>query len=102
MLRPNLPIEYHTNQKDLIFQIIDWKSCDLLDESEVVEEEEEEDEDDEEEEDEPEISYVRKKINGKYYFVSDETPSQIYEYIGDNEVGEVALGKMNGKKAEFY
>jgi hypothetical protein len=62
----------------------------------------EEDKDTEEEEEESDISYVRKKINGKYYFVSDETPSQIYEYIGDNEVGEIAIGKMNGKKAVFY
>ncbi len=48
-----------------------------------------------------EISYIKKKIKGKYYFVSDENPPQIYEYLENNEVGSL-LGKMNDKKAEFY
>ena len=56
----------------------------------------------EEEEEEEEISYIRKKIKGKYYYVSDEEPNQIYECLEGNEVGEVPLGKMNGIKAEFY
>ena len=38
----------------------------------------------------------------KYYYVSDEEPNQIYECLKDNEVGEVALGKMNGTLPEFY
>jgi chromosome segregation ATPase len=62
-------------------------------EVEKVEEEEEEEED--------EVSYVRKKIKGKYYFVSDENPPQIYEYLDGNEVGKL-IGKMNDTKAEFF
>lgn len=60
---------------------------------EVVEEEEVEEEE--------EVSYIRKKIKGKYYFVSDEKPPQIYEYLENNEVGKL-LGKMNENKAEFF
>jgi chromosome segregation ATPase len=56
----------------------------------------------EEEEQEQEISYVRKKIKGVYYYVSDEEPSLIYNCLENNEVGEVSIGRMNGKKAEFY
>ena len=56
----------------------------------------------EEEEAEEEISYIRKKIKGKYYYVSDEEPNQIYECLEGNEVGEIPLGKMNDSKAEFY
>jgi hypothetical protein len=55
----------------------------------------------EEQEEEQEISYIRKKIKGKYYYVSDEDPPQIYECLEDNEVGSL-VGKMNDKKAEFY
>jgi hypothetical protein len=62
---------------------------------------EEEVEEEEEEDDEEEVSYIKKKIKGKYYFISDENPPQIYEYLEDNEVGSL-LGKMNDKKAEFY
>jgi hypothetical protein len=51
-------------------------------------------------EEEEEISYVRKKIKGKYYFISDEKPPKIYEYLEGNEVGEL-VGKMNDNKAEF-
>jgi hypothetical protein len=65
---------------------------------EEIKEEEIKEEDSEEEE---EVSYIKKKIKGKYYFVSDENPPQIYEYLEDNEVGSL-LGKMNDKKAEFY
>jgi len=65
---------------------------------EEIKEEEVKEEDSEEEE---EVSYIKKKIKGKYYFVSDENPPQIYEYLEDNEVGSL-LGKMNDKKAEFY
>jgi chromosome segregation ATPase len=54
------------------------------------------------EEDQQEVSYVRKKIKGVYYYVSDEEPSMIYECLENNEVGEVSIGRMNGKKAEFY
>lgn len=56
----------------------------------------------EEEEEQQEVSYVRKKIKGVYYYVSDEDPPMIYECLENNEVGEVSIGKMNGKKAEFY
>jgi chromosome segregation ATPase len=56
----------------------------------------------EEEEQEQEISYVRKKIKGVYYYVSDEEQSLIYQCLENNEVGEVSIGRMNGKKAEFY
>ena len=52
-------------------------------------------------EEEEEISYVRKKIKGTYYFVSDEKPPQIYQYLENNEVGSL-VGKMNDKKAEFF
>ncbi len=62
---------------------------------------EEDEEDEEEEEEEQEISYIRKKIKGKYYYVSDEDPPQIYECLEDNEVGSL-VGKMNDKKAEFF
>jgi hypothetical protein len=65
---------------------------------EEIKEEEIKEEDSEEEE---EVSYIKKKIKGKYYFVSDENPPQIYEYLEDNEVGSL-LGKMNDKKVEFY
>jgi hypothetical protein len=58
-------------------------------------------EESEDEADEAEISYVRKKIKGTYYFISDENPPKIYEYINDNDVGPL-LGKMNDKKAEFF
>jgi hypothetical protein len=54
-----------------------------------------------EEEEESEISYVRKKIKGTYYFVSDENPPQIYQYLENNEIGSL-VGKMNDKKAEFF
>lgn len=56
----------------------------------------------EEQEEEQEISYVRKKIKGVYYYVSDEEQSLIYQCLENNEVGEVSIGRMNGKKAEFY
>ena len=56
----------------------------------------------EEEVEEQEISYVRKKIKGVYYYVSDEEPSLIYQCLENNEVGEVSIGRMNGKKVEFY
>ncbi len=55
-----------------------------------------------EEEEQQEVSYVRKKIKGIYYYISDEEPPLIYECLENNEVGEVSIGKMNGKKAEFY
>ncbi len=55
-----------------------------------------------EEVEEQEVSYVRKKIKGVYYYLSDEEPPLIYECLENNEVGEVSIGKMNGKKAEFY
>jgi hypothetical protein len=51
-------------------------------------------------EEEEEVSYVRKKLKGKYYFVSDENPPQIYEYLEGNEVGAL-VGKMNNNKPEF-
>ncbi len=54
-----------------------------------------------EEEIEEEDSYGRKKIKGTYYFVSDENPPQIYQYLENNEVGSL-VGKMNDKKAEFF
>jgi hypothetical protein len=68
---------------------------------ETIEKEESEETVEEEEEEEQEISYIRKKIKGKYYYVSDEDPPQIYECLEDNEVGSL-VGKMNDKKAEFY
>ena len=71
MLRPQIPIENQTNQKDLIFQIIDWKSCDLLDESEVVEDESEEEEEDEEGEVYKKKPGNMKKLHIRGYGVTD-------------------------------
>ncbi len=86
MLRPNLPIEYQTNQKDLIFQIIDWKSCDLIDESEVVEEEEEE------EDEEEERTYKRQPNRKKLYIRG----------YGVTENGNSISVLMSGFQPYFY
>ena len=78
-------------------QILDLQEEQLKEDEKVKEEEVKE----EEEEEEDEVSYVRKKIKGNYYFVSDEKPPQIYEYLEGNEVGAL-VGKMNNTKAEFF
>jgi hypothetical protein len=79
------------------------KIVEVIEEVEPLEEKKEEDKkEEEEEEDQQEVSYVRKKIKGVYYYVSDEEPPMIYECLENNEVGEVSIGRMNGKKAEFY
>jgi chromosome segregation ATPase len=49
----------------------------------------------EEVENEPEIEYETVKIGKKYYYISNEDPSYVYEVIkGTNEVGD-KLGKYN-------
>lgn len=44
MIRPPVPVDFHPSTSDLVFQVVDWKSCDVLDEKESSYEEEEEDE----------------------------------------------------------
>ena len=84
-------------------QILDLQEEQLKEDEKVKEDEKEEEKEkvEEEEEEEDEVSYVRKKIKGNYYFVSDEKPPQIYEYLEGNEVGAL-VGKMNNTKAEFF
>ena len=98
--------EYEDNHKDpsLDLQIIYPTIEETQDDKEETQDDKEETQDDttEEEDEEEEISYIRKKIMRKYYYVSDEEPNQIYECLEGNEVGEIPLGKMNGTIAEFY
>ena len=52
-------------------------------------------EDTDEDDDEPEIEYDTVKIGKKYYYVSNEDPSYVYEVVkGSNDVGN-KLGKYN-------
>ncbi len=48
MIRPNIPSDFNPSTSDLIFQVVDWKSCDVPNEK-VSEWDEEEEEDEEEE-----------------------------------------------------
>jgi hypothetical protein len=52
-------------------------------------------ENEDDDDDEPEIEYDTVKIGKKYYYVSNEDPSYVYEVIkGSNDVGN-KLGKYN-------
>jgi DNA polymerase delta subunit 1 len=44
MIRPNIPEDFNPSTSDLVFQVVDWKSCDVTDEKSVDLEEDEEDE----------------------------------------------------------
>ena len=81
--------------KEIEVEEVKVKEIEVVKEVETVEEVNKDDEE------ETEVSYVRKKIKGTYYFVSDENPHQIYEYLENNDIGSL-VGKMNDKKAEFF
>lgn len=91
-------------QMEKIVEVLETTETEIIKDVVEVEQVEEPEEvvEEPEEPEELEISYVRKKIKGVYYYVSDEEPSLIYNCLENNEVGEVSIGKMNGKKAEFY
>ena len=45
MIRPAVPSDFNPSKSDLVFQVVDWKSCDVIDEKAYEDEEEDEEED---------------------------------------------------------
>jgi chromosome segregation ATPase len=62
---------------------------------------EEQEEPKEESEEEIEVNFTEIKIKSVNYFISDETPPLIYEYL-KGEPGDIAIGEKQGRKYVFY
>ncbi len=68
ILRPALPENFHPATSDLIFQVVDWKSCDITDDNEEAVEED----DDGSDEDEPKKVFKPKNLMIRGYGVTEE------------------------------
>ena len=86
-----MQLEIQTEVVEEVAKVEEVNEEEIVDEVDEVDEVEEDDE----------ISFVKKKIKGQYYFISDEEPPQVYEYINDTDIGKL-IGKMIDKKIELY